>query len=129
MTKSPFNKRELKKFQQILLEKRAQIAGDVTSMETEALTGGGSGALSKLPQHMADQGSDTYDQTLALDLAASQRDLLKEIDAALDRIENKTYGICEMLGKPISMERLENTPWARFSIEAARRLERMPYQP
>ncbi|MCA9312407.1 MAG: TraR/DksA family transcriptional regulator, partial [Phycisphaerales bacterium] len=61
---------------------------------------------------------------LALDLAASQRSLLKEIDAALVRIEKKTYGICERLGKPINPERLKNTPWARFSIEAARELER-----
>src|SRR5690606_37373601 len=92
------------------------------SMESEALSGG-SGSLSHLPQHMADQGSDTYDQSLALDLAASQRSLLREIDDAIERIDNGTYGICEMLGKPISAERLEHTPWARFSIEAARRIE------
>lgn len=88
-------------------------------METEALTGGGSGALSSLPQHMADAGSDTYDQSLNLDLAAGQRKLLIEIDDALARIANNTFGICEDLGIPISAERLENTPWARCSIEGA----------
>jgi len=127
LTKSPFAKKELRHFREILLAKRRQLIGDVTSMESEALTGG-SGSLSHLPQHMADQGSDTYDQTLALDLAASQRTLLKEINDALDRIDHGAYGVCERLGKPISPERLEHTPWARFSIEAARQLERTTYQ-
>ena len=127
LTKTPFRKRELDKFKEILRLKRAQVTGDVTDMETEALIGRGSGSLSKLPQHMADAGSDTYDQSLNLDLAAGQRKLLKEIDDALMRIENKTYGICELLGKPISKERLENTPWARYSIEGARRKEMLGY--
>lgn len=127
VTKTPFRKRELDKFKEILRLKRAQVTGDVTDMETEALIGRGSGSLSKLPQHMADAGSDTYDQSLNLDLAAGQRKLLKEIDDALARIENRTYGICELLGKPISKERLENTPWARYSIEGARRKEMLGY--
>jgi RNA polymerase-binding protein DksA len=127
LTKSPFGKKELRHFREILIDKRRQLVGDVTSMETEALSGG-SGSLSHLPQHMADQGSDTYDQSLALDLAASQRTLLKEIDDAIERIDTGVYGICESLGKPISAERLEHTPWARFSIEAARQLERTTYQ-
>lgn len=127
LTKSPFNKKQLTHFKEVLRIKRAQLVGDVTAMENEALFGGGSGSLSHLPQHMADQGSDTYDQSLALDLAASQRTLLKEIDDALARIEEGTFGICEMLGTPIAAERLEETPWARFSIEAARRIERGAY--
>lgn len=126
ITKTPFSKKELDEFREILLAKRAQLAGDVNSMETEALAGG-SGSLSHLPQHMADQGSDTYDQALALDLAASQRGLLKEIDDALARIEKGTYGICEEMGKPISVERLRHTPWARYCIEAARQHERAAY--
>ncbi|CAE7273121.1 accA [Symbiodinium necroappetens] len=120
LTKSPFNKKQLDEFREILQAKRALIVGDVSSMEMEALTGGGSGSLSHLPQHMADQGSDTFDQSLNLDLAASQRKLLKEIDDALARIENGTYGVCEMLGKQIKIERLRHTPWARYSIDAAR---------
>lgn len=127
LTKTPFKKRELDRFKETLRDKRRDVTGDVNDMETEALVGRGSGSLSKLPQHMADAGSDTYDQTLNLDLASSQRKLLKEIDDALARIENRTYGICELLGKPISKERLENTPWARYSIEGARRKEMLGY--
>ncbi|GAB4543752.1 MAG: hypothetical protein Tsb0013_00170 [Phycisphaerales bacterium] len=124
VTKSPFNADQLAEFREMLREKRRQLVGDVSSMETEALSR--SEFSSHTPNHMADQGSDTYDQSLNLDLAASQRTLLGDIDDALMRIENGTYGICELLGKPIKSERLKNTPWARFSIEAARMIEDDP---
>jgi RNA polymerase-binding transcription factor DksA len=123
LTKSPLNKRELDKFREILNLKRSEVAGDVFDMESEAL-GHGKGELSSLPQHMADQGSDEYDQSLSLGLAQSQRVLLKEIDAALARIEAKTYGVCEALGVPIPKERLNATPWARYSVEGARMVDR-----
>lgn len=87
-------------------------------MEKEAL-GNQSGSLSSFPQHQADQGSDEYDQSLTLEIAARQRALLLEIDDALERIENGTYGVCEALGVSISRQRLEATPWARNSLEGA----------
>jgi DnaK suppressor protein len=126
--KSPFDKRELAKFKAILLRKRAELVGDVSTMETEALKGS-SGSLSHLPQHMAEQGSDVYGQSLSLDLAAADRRLIKEIDDALKRIDAGTYGVCELTGKPIRAERLEELPWARYSIEAARELERRSTAP
>ncbi|MDQ7013776.1 MAG: TraR/DksA family transcriptional regulator [Planctomycetota bacterium] len=121
--KSPFTKRQLDKYREVLLHKRRVLLGDIDSMETEALKSDG-GASSNLPQHMADQGSDTYDQTLSLDLAAADRTLLREIDDALDRIAARTFGICEQTGEPINTERLDELPWARFSIKAAREMER-----
>ena len=121
--KSPFNKRELDKFKAILLEKRAEIFGDMSQMESGALRSD-SGGLSHTPQHFAEQGSESYDQSLSLDLAAAERRLIIEIDDALARIEDKTFGICELTGKQIKKTRLEELPWARHSIEAARELER-----
>src|SRR5204863_1055734 len=126
--KSPFNKKELARFREILVRKRSQLVGDVSHMEDEALRSG-SGSLSNLPQHMADQGSDAYDQALSLDIAAADRRLIKEIDDAIPRIDNGTYGVCQLTGKPIRAERLEELPWARYSIEAARELERRPMRP
>jgi DnaK suppressor protein len=123
MAKSPFGKKELEHFRQILLAKRRELIGDISTMESQALRGQ-SGALSNMPQHMAEQGSEAYDQSLSLDLAAADRKLLREIDDALARIADGTYGICERSGKPIKQERLEELPWARHSIEAARELER-----
>ena len=97
--------------------------GDIEQMEADALRSN-SGNLSHLPQHLADQGSDSYEQTLSLNLAAADRRLIKEIDDALARIDAKTYGICERTGKAIRETRLKELPWARYSIEAAREMER-----
>jgi RNA polymerase-binding protein DksA len=122
-SKCPFNKRELEKFRAILLRKRAELVGDINTMENEALRGQ-TGALSNSPNHMAEQGSEAYDQALSLDLAAADRKLIREIDDALQRINDGTYGLCIMTGRPIKAERLEELPWARYSIEAAREMER-----
>ncbi len=124
LTKSPLNKTQLKEFREILLAKRAELSGDVTSMESEALMGG-SGSLSNLPQHMAEQGTDTFDQTMALNMAASKRTVMRDIDLALQRIEDNTYGICQILGKPIELARLQAEPWTKYCIEGARHKERM----
>lgn len=121
--KSPFGKRELDRYRQILLEKRRELFGDITTLEREALMSE-SGSLSSLPQHTAEQGTEAFDQSLSLDLAAADRQLIKEIDAALQRIEDGTFGACELTGKPISEDRLAELPWARYSIEAARERER-----
>ncbi|MDX2017527.1 MAG: TraR/DksA C4-type zinc finger protein [Planctomycetota bacterium] len=121
--KSPFAKKELDKYREMLQRKRSELLGDITAMEDQALQGG-SGSLSHTPQHIAEQGSETYDQALALDLAAADRKLLKEIEDAIKRIDAGTYGICELTGKPIKAERLDELPWARYTIEAARELER-----
>lgn len=74
--------------------------------------------------HMADAGTDSYDRDLALSRISSEQDLVYEIDLALDRIRNGTYGICEATGKPIEPERLKAIPWTRFSAEAERKFEK-----
>lgn len=125
--KSPFSRKETDHFRQILLKKRADLVGDVGSMEGAALKDS-AGSLSHTPQHIAEQGSETYDQSLALDLAQVDRNLIKEIDDAIKRIDEGTYGVCELSGKPITRERLEELPWTRFSIEAARERERRSFR-
>ena len=74
--------------------------------------------------HMADAGTDTYDRDLALAMLSSEQGALYEIDEALDRIRNGTYGVCESTGKPIERARLEAIPWTRFSAAAERELEK-----
>jgi DnaK suppressor protein len=73
---------------------------------------------------MADIGTDTYDQDFMLGLAESERRRLREIDWALARIADRTYGVCQMTGKQIPKARLNAKPWARYTIEAAREIER-----
>jgi len=113
-------------FKQILLEKRKEILRNVNEFEDEALKKSrldASGDLSSMPIHMADIGTDNYEQEFALGLMDSERKLLKEIDEALERIEQQTYGICEGTGKLIPKARLEAQPWARYCVEYARMLE------
>lgn len=117
-------KRDLNYFRKLLLLRRAELVGDVVSMEQEALRGTGDGDLSNMPMHMADQGTDNYEREFTLQLAASERQLLTEIEQALQRIADGTYGICEKSGEPISRARLEAKPWARFTIEVARENDR-----
>jgi DnaK suppressor protein len=115
-----------KHFRELLLQKRREILKNVTEFEDEALRKSrldASGDLSCMPIHMADLGTDNYEQEFSLGLMDSERKLLREIDNALGRIENKTYGICEATGKPISRARLEAQPWARYCVEYARLLE------
>jgi len=115
-----------KHFRELLLEKRREILRNVSEFEDEALRKSrldATGDLSSMPIHMADLGTDNYEQEFALGLMDSERKLLREIDNALGRLEKKTYGICEGTGKPISKARLEAQPWARYCVEYARKLE------
>lgn len=117
------NARDLQFYRQLLIDKMRELVGDVRSMETEALQASGGTNLSTLPVHMADMGTDNYEQEFTLGLVQNHRELLREIHHALKRIDNGTYGVCEGTGKPISRARLEAQPWTRFSIEHARAQE------
>jgi len=127
LTKSPLTKSELAHFRTILLQKRRDLVGDMTGIEAEALKKGRqdvSSDLSTLPTHPADIGTDNYEQEFTLGLLESERILLDKINAALQRIEKGTFGICLGTGKPISKARLEARPWTRYCIEYARMIEK-----
>ena len=116
--------KDLALFRDLLVAKRRELIGDVHSMEEEALQAFGGSNLSNLPIHMADMGTDSYEQEFTLGLVEKDRQLLREINTALLKIRDGTYGVCEGTGKPISRARLDAQPWARFSIEHARRMEK-----
>lgn len=116
--------KELMRYRQLLLDERRQIVGDMDTMESAALRSSQDSNLSTLPVHMADVGTDNYEQEATLRLVQKDRDRLREINAALARIQNGTYGICEGTGKPIGKARLDARPWTRYSIEFAREMER-----
>ena len=74
--------------------------------------------------HMGDVASVTFDREMASTLEDNSTHVLSEIDAALGRIENGTFGTCERCGQPIGAERLEALPWATLCIEDKRKQER-----
>ena len=120
--KSRLSPKTLNEYQSLLLIKRAELVGDLSAMEAKALRSDG-GNLSNVPIHMADVGSDTYNQDFMLGLAEKERERLREIDEALRRIDDRTYGVCQMTGKAIPKARLAAKPWAKYTIEAAREVE------
>ncbi|MEX2386472.1 MAG: TraR/DksA family transcriptional regulator [Phycisphaeraceae bacterium] len=118
--KSGLTKKDLANFRQLLLEKRAELIGDVESLQSDTRNGGGGISY----EHMADVGTDSYEQEFALGLAESERKILQEIDEALGRMSEGFYGICVESGKPIGKPRLEIKPWAKYCIEVARDREK-----
>jgi len=124
--RSALTTKEVEHFKQLLLQKRTEIIGDVNSIEDEALRKSrldAAGDLSSMPIHMADIGTDNFEQEFALGLMDSERKLLTEINGALIRIEEGTYGICEGTGKPITRTRLQAKPWARYCVKYATMIE------
>jgi RNA polymerase-binding transcription factor DksA len=122
--KTPFKVRELRKFEKLLLELRERVLGERAYLLNDNLH-------HEKDTSLSDQGTDNFDQEFALNLASTEQDTLFEIEEALRRIENKTYGVCELSGEPIEIARLEALPHTRFSVKAQSELEkgRIHYRP
>lgn len=119
-TQSPLSDEQLERFRKLLLERRRRILESVNALESEGLKQAGQ-VFSV--DHMADHGSDNFDQDFTLSLAEGERRELAEIDAALQRVQDRTYGICAGTGEPIPLARLEAIPYTRHSIDYQRRVE------
>ncbi len=116
---------ELAYFRKKLLTKRAELIGDMETMENETLRrgNGGSGDGTRMPIHMAVGRSDNSEREFSIGLIQNERELLREIDDALRRIGEGTYGICAATHNRISKERLRAKPWATYCIEYRRAQE------
>jgi len=122
-SKAGLTSAEIEKFRELLLQKRSEILGNVTTMEDETFKKERSD-LSSMPFHMADMGSDNFEQEFALGLMDSERKILAEIDGALHRIEDGTFGICEGKDERIPKARLTAIPWARYCVACAELVEK-----
>lgn len=113
----------LERYKSSLLVLRARVLGGHSRLAEAALYST-SGDLSGMPLHMADMGSETYEQEFTISLMESQEDALGMIDQALARIEDGTYGRCVECGKPIADDRLEVIPYTPECIDCASRRDR-----
>ncbi len=120
--KTGLSKKDLQTFRDMLLQQRTEIVGDVQSMEDARTVSAGD--LSHMPLHMADVGSDNYDQEFTIGIMESERKMLREIDEALARMDRGIYGVCMESGKAIERNRLEAVPWTKYSKVAAERREK-----
>ncbi len=114
-----FSEDDFKHFQEILLERRQEAVDDIERMRAQ-LEDAREQAENDTAYsfHMADAGTDAMEREKLYLMIARQQKYVGYLDRALDRIKNRTYGICKVTGKPISMERLEAVPHTEISIEA-----------
>lgn len=123
------SKKDLDLFKDLLNMLEARINGDVQMLSSGAL---GTGAESRTPTHMAELGTETYEQDFSLRVMESDQEVLKEIHAAQKRIKDGTYGICEACeeaGRPpskrwIPKTRLKVIPHARYCVSCAEKMEK-----
>jgi RNA polymerase-binding transcription factor DksA len=117
---------ELEAYKQQLLGLRDQLNGDVSHLTDEALhkAGEGGGNLSNMPIHMADLGTDNFEQENTLSLLQNEEQRLVEIRDALDRIGQGKFGLCEECQIPIPKARLKELPYTRYCVACARKLEK-----
>jgi RNA polymerase-binding transcription factor DksA len=117
---------QLDEFRQQLLALRQRLDGDVSHLTGEALRDNpkeASGNLSSMPLHMADVGTDNFEQEFTLSLIANEEQALQEIAAALERLKDGTFGRCEECHAAVPSARLKALPYARYCVACARKLE------
>lgn len=122
---------KFRRYHRLLLDLRKHLTEGIELHSEETLKRSSkddSGDLSSYGQHMADAGTDTFDRDFALSLVSSEQEALTEIDAAIKRIHDGSYGTCEITQKPIAKERLLAVPFTRYSAEAQKDLEKNRYR-
>jgi RNA polymerase-binding protein DksA len=117
---------DLEAYRSVLEGLRARLKGDLQQMTDHTLNGhsrDGSGNLSSVPLHLADLGSENFDQEFTLGLIENEQETLDQIGSALARIDGGTFGLCQACGEGIARARLQALPYATHCINCARRLE------
>lgn len=115
-------KEDIKVYRERLIALRARLRGDVDHMADAALKKSrteANGDLSSMPIHMADIGSDNFEQEFTLSLMQSEGGTLEQIEVALERIEDATYGACEECGARIPKQRLNAVPYTTMCVKCA----------
>lgn len=119
-------KPEMRVYKERLLQIRGRLRGDVHAMTEAALSKTrreASGDLSSMPIHMADVGTDNYEQEFTLSMLQNEEETLDQIEAALERIEDGIYGSCVECDGRITKTRLNAIPYTPFCIKCASKLQ------
>jgi len=121
------NKQQKEKIKKVLLKKREELVRKVKNLQKESLGTSqreASGDLSGYTFHMADVASDNFEREMSLGLAASEQELLNQIDDALGRLKEKDFGKCRDCGKIINMKRLTAVPYAEMCISCQKQADK-----
>ena len=125
--KNKFNKKELSVFKKVILKIKEEVVGDIKHISEDTLKKSqkdASGDISGYSYHMADVATDTYDREFSLGLASNEQKALYELDDALKRIEEGTFGICEECKCVMTKTRLKAVPYARLCVKCQEKKER-----
>lgn len=117
----PLKKAEIETFRHRLETLRAEMTKLVQEVSKDVQTEVESKGYS---QHQADEGTDDFDRSLSLELTDKEIKVLHQIDRALEKIEEGTYGICDISGEEIPIKRLEAIPYATMTIQAQEKFEK-----
>lgn len=118
---SELSKEEIEEYRKKLEVLRAKLSRDVhgSSLEVKAVD-----KSTGYSQHQADQGTDDFDRTISLELASGKFDTLRQVERALEKIEEGTYGLCDISKKPIPKRRLDAIPYATLTLEVQDQIEK-----
>lgn len=114
-------KAEIAKYKQILEDMRAQLTHSLKGSTAEVKKPDEATGYS---QHQADQGTDDFDRTISLEVTSKEYGILKQIDRALEKIEENTYGVCDLTQEEIPVARLNAIPYATMTVKAQEKLEK-----
>ncbi|NLE92156.1 MAG: hypothetical protein GX598_06445 [Elusimicrobia bacterium] len=120
MKKKRMLKAELAAFKKLILKKKEDIIEHIREISEETVKKSqkdASGDISSYTYHMADVATDNYDREFSMGRVSEDREFLFELDDALKRIEDGSFGICEDCGALVSKTRLKAVPSARLCIK------------
>lgn len=114
-------KSEIAAYKKRLEEMRAQLSHSLKGSTAEVKTPDEATGYS---QHQADQGTDDFDRTISLEVTSKEYAILRQIERALEKIDENTYGVCDITGEDIPLARLEAVPYATMTVKAQEKLEK-----
>lgn len=114
-------KEEIEEFKARLFEIKNQIQSALRGVSKEVRSPEENKGYS---QHQADEGTDDFDRTISLNVTSSEMVVLRQIDRALEKIEEGTYGICDISGDEIPVKRLQAIPYATRTAAAQEKFEK-----
>ncbi|MES2121711.1 MAG: TraR/DksA family transcriptional regulator [Chlamydiota bacterium] len=117
----PLKKSEVAEYKKRLEQMRDQLTNLIRDSSEEVKTGE---EVKGYSQHQADEGTDDFNRTISLQLTSKEFDILRQIERALEKIEEGTYGICDISGEEIPVKRLDAIPYAAMTVKAQEKLEK-----
>lgn len=114
-------KNDMEKFKKRLVSLQNHLAGMLRGTAEEVKSGDDAKGYS---QHQADEGTDDFNKIISLELSNQEQTLLRQVERALEKIDEETYGVCDISGEKIPLKRLEAVPYATMTVQAQERMEK-----